>query len=356
MEPDNNTYDKSTEDLPVELNNSPQSIQPQQSAQIEPDTNKPDQPNKPGIIVLQWLTYAFWGWTIVALGTLLATTVGYLVNGSSTGGFTPYGIAAVLVLLPISAACDLFYSKYEPVKKTGAASIVMVIHAVIFALLAIGSLIGVVFSAISLATSVSDTKPVYVAIITAFCLSVIYSITFLRTLRPAKLLWLNRVYTALMVMISLVVISLAIIGPVNNERVTKNDRLFTENAPSLKRAIDSYSDKNSALPKSLSDIESKDENVNKLISSQLVQYTPNTKSRSLVGGYLSSKARLDDGDSGFNNGYTYFYELCFDYKKADDSSSSNYNDLSYGNDEYKTYISTYGHEAGKVCYKLETGY
>ncbi|MCB9823056.1 hypothetical protein H6800_02170 [Candidatus Nomurabacteria bacterium] len=353
MEPDNINNDNPHAGLPTESNlptQSPQTLQPQPAQ----NSNNSSQPNKPGIIVLQWLTYAFWGWTIVALGTLLGTTVSYLIDGADTGGFTPYGIAAVLVLLPISAVCDLFYSKYEPTKKTGAASVVMVIHAVIFALLAIGSLIAVVFSLISLVTSGSESKQTHVAIITALSLSIIYSITFLRTLHPAKLKWLSRVYLFVMLLVSSTVIVLGIVGPVNNERLTKTDKLFTNNASVLKHSIDSYATKNSDLPKSLKDIDSKNPNVNALVNSQLLDYTPNVKKKSLIGGYTSSKY-LDE-DSQYYNNYTYYYQLCFKYSKSDTSPSSYYSDSLYNDEKYVSYINTYGHEAGKVCYNLKTGY
>jgi hypothetical protein len=346
MEPENNSEDKSEFGI---------SSEPDQTLEPSPPhampVNQPSQPNKPGIIVLQWLTYAFWGWTIVALGTLLATTVSFLINGSGSTDFTPYGIAAVLVLLPISATCDFLYSKYEPTKKTGAASIVMVIHAVIFALLAIGSLIGVVFSFISLIISGAD-KSIYIAIITALSLVVVYGVTFLRTLHPAKLFWLNRAYLGFMILLSTIVIILAIIGPVNNERITKNDRLFTENASQLTNEIDAYSKRESALPETLSDLKSKDADINKLINSGLLTYEPNTKKRDALGEYQSSRS----SSYNYSNEYSYFYDLCFNYKRASNSSLDSYNDILSDDDGYSSYINTYSHKAGNVCYKLETGY
>lgn len=332
-----------------DLNSSRTSDQPQtQTVQHEPI-------NKPGVIVLQWLTYAFWGWTVVALGTLIGTTASYFINGTNTGGFTPYGIAAVLVLLPIAAICDVFYSKYEPLKKVGAASIVMVIHAVIFALLAIGSLIGVVFSIISLVTSNTSSKQVQVTIVTALSLAIIYSITFLRTLRPSKLQVINRLYLAAMVLVSLIVILLGVVGPINNERLTKNDRLFTDNASSLKNDIDTHARRNSSLPESLSEIDSLNPNVKKLIESKLITYNPNVKKKTILND-TSSRSR-DYGypeDYDYSSEYTYYYELCFDFKKADSYDSDYYSDYNYDKNEYSSYISTYGHKAGNVCYKLRT--
>lgn len=55
--------------------------------------------NNIGIMVLQWLTYAFWGWTVLALSILTTTIVASLIDKAETGGFTPYGIASVLVFI-----------------------------------------------------------------------------------------------------------------------------------------------------------------------------------------------------------------------------------------------------------------
>jgi hypothetical protein len=75
------------------------------------------------------------------MSALTASVFAYFIAHSSDGKFMPFAIAAVLVLLPISIACDYFYSKQEPVKKTGAASIVMILHAVLFALLVLALLL-----------------------------------------------------------------------------------------------------------------------------------------------------------------------------------------------------------------------
>ncbi|MGH7250207.1 MAG: hypothetical protein ACREGC_04480, partial [Minisyncoccia bacterium] len=108
--------------------------------------------NTPNVIVMQWLTYAFWGWTALSLSILTGIVLANFINKADMGSFTPYAIAAVLVLLPISFVCDYFYSKHEPGKNTGSAMVVMVIHAVLFALFGVGALIGIVFSLVQFMT------------------------------------------------------------------------------------------------------------------------------------------------------------------------------------------------------------
>ncbi|RYZ99261.1 MAG: hypothetical protein EOO68_12620, partial [Moraxellaceae bacterium] len=55
-----------------------------------------------GIVILQWLTYAFWGWTLLALTGLIATVLFAFYTDADTSDTIPYVIAATLVLLPIS--------------------------------------------------------------------------------------------------------------------------------------------------------------------------------------------------------------------------------------------------------------
>ena len=72
--------------------------------------SKHEQP-KPmaGNIILQWLTYAFWGWALLGINWLIFIVVFSLLAHQDQTEVIPYAIAAVLVLLPISVVCDFFY-------------------------------------------------------------------------------------------------------------------------------------------------------------------------------------------------------------------------------------------------------
>ena len=100
-------------------------------------------PNTAGTLILQWLTYAFWGWAVLSLSILTGLVIFNFLNGSQSSTSTPYAIAAVIVLLPISVLCDYLYSKREPILKSGPSLVIMVIHSVIFALFGIAALITV---------------------------------------------------------------------------------------------------------------------------------------------------------------------------------------------------------------------
>lgn len=326
----------------------PQQNEFQPAAEVPVGTTNPVV-NKPGIIVLQWLTYAFWGWTIIALGTLLATTLVHMMSGAGTEGFTPYGIAATLVLLPIAAVCDILYSKHEPEKKTGAASIVMVIHAVIFALLGIGSLITVVFTAVSLSLSDTSVKEVTPIIITGLCLAIIYGLTFVRTLHPTKIPLINRIYLIFMITVTTITILMAIVGPISFERKTKNDKIIVNNLNTLSDEIEDYAKTNNKLPETLNEINATDDGVKKLIRSNLVTYKPNTYNT------------LDEQpNTNYNSNQTYrttkddyYYQLCVTYVEPS-ANYGNYDTPRVDESGYETYLSVYEHPGGNICYKVKT--
>ncbi len=301
------------------------------------------------LIVLQWLTYAFWGWAVLSLSTLTTMVLSSFITKADTGSFTPYAIAAVLVLLPIAFGCDYFYSKKEPEKKTGPENIVMIIHAVIFALCAIGSLILAVFFLVQIFTSSSaDNSGAQVGLYSSLIIAVYYVLTFLRTLNPAKLPWIQRSYKFIMLITIGIIAILGVVGPVAAERSTRNDRLIDDGLPRLTNTINDYAEDNKKLPASLSDVKTTGE-AQKLIDDNLVQYkavdTGQISATQATGANRSLSAR---GSSAFR------YELCVTYKEKS-RSYDKYNSTSrYSDSEgYTEYINSSAHPAGNVCYKLK---
>ncbi len=319
--------------------------------QVAPEPPKAS--NSPGILVLQWLTYAFWGWTILAMCILTITVLAYFVTGADTSDFTPYSIASVLVLLPISIVCDFFYSKHEPEKKTGASSVIMIIHAVIFALFGIGSIIAIAFCLVNLFVSRSDSEAVRVALYSSFIITFLYAAVFLRTIRPAKLTWVRRTFTIVMIAVVALIILLGIIGPVVNARVLRNDKLIEGNLSSIATSINSYTRKSGELPDDLQSL-NLDGDEKKLVDEHLVTYVQDSKptSSTILKNLTTTTYAL-----GSDSRQVYYYQLCATYKRADNSKNGQYEDdtSSYGDgDDYKTYPSISGHASGKVCYKLKT--
>lgn len=315
-----------------------------------PPVSPPAEVHSPGLIVLQWLTYAFWGWTILAMSILTVSVLASFLIDAETGSFTPYGIAAVLVLLPISIACDVFYSKREPQKKSGAASIVMVIHAVLFALFGIAAVIAIVFSLVSMLTSSSDTTNTRVSLFSSIIIAVLYAAVFLRTIHPARLPMVRRFFIIFMTVVVGIIALLGIVGPVARERATRNDKLITSNLSILKSNIDDYAADKDRLPDSLSDLDLKGD-TKVLVEKNLVKYTPNTQPASDSFSSSSSRTSRTYGD---DDSTIYYYQLCVTYTKNRYVPVYNSN-RGEDDDGYVTYLDSYGnHPAGEECYKIKT--
>jgi hypothetical protein len=302
-------------------------------------------PSGPGTIILQWLTYAFWGWTVFATSILTIAVIGNFIHDTSSGDFSAYAVAAVLVLLPIAVVCDLFYSKKEPVQKTGAASIVMVIHAVLFALITVGAFITAVFSIVYLMTSSSEHSNAKVTLYSSLIVALLYLAVLVRTILPKRLLWMRRFYVIGMVVVLGLVAVLGIFGPAAKARTTRTDRLVEDNLYNLQYSIEDYSTQNNELPPTLNSLKlTGDTKI--LVSDSLVAYTPNTKKATTSG---NSNVQ----DYGTTN-KTYYFQLCVNYQKPKTGSSDYGGSSQVDKSGYASYLTVGDHGAGRVCYKLKT--
>ncbi len=302
-------------------------------------------PANAALIVLQWLTYAFWGWTVLALSILTSTILASFIDDADTSDFTPYGIAAVLVLLPIAYVCDHFYSKKEPKKKAGAEVLVMVIHAVLFALFGIAALIASAIAVVQMLTSSTDSKAAQIALYSALVITVYYLLTFLRTLNPGIIGWIQRYYKTIMLLSVGIIALLGIIGPVAKERSIRDDKLITSSLPEVQTAIDEYTNSNKKLPPDLRAL-GVNGDAKQLVSRSLVKYKPHAR--------VPNTSIPPDGGS-LPTAPVYKYELCVNYKKQS-RNYDQYNNYGRGSekDGYDTYLSADDHPAGNICYKLET--
>lgn len=300
--------------------------------QVKPITKAPQTSSSAGVILLQWLTYAFWGWTLLSLVWLLFIVIASLVTSNDVTGMVPYAIAAALVLLPISVLCDLFYGRHEPIRKTGASMVVMIIHAVIFALFGIGMLISGVLTIVQIAIGGSSAENDFqtVWLWTSLLSALVYGLTFLRTLNPLPHLQLGRIFPFVMTAIVGLCIILGFVGPVSKASLTRDDREIVSSIDSIRDAVDDYVQENKALPVSL----------------QAVALSPNQKSlvdRGLLTYQSDGEKKVAD-----NNGVEYRFQLCAQYKEKGGSGKDDYNNRT----EYNSYLYVTDHPAGNVCYKL----
>jgi len=331
------------------LNNDKSSVDdvatPADATDVTQPTHETPVKQTPLIIVIQWLTYAFWGWLLIAIGSLLTSTLMFFFADTDVGSFAPYAIAATLVILPMAITCDLIYSKKESLKKSGAEAVVMVIHAVIFALIGIGSLIVAVFTLVNILTNASVNSSHIVTVVSSVLIALLYAATFTRTINLHKknIKLIPKIYLVLMIVIVSITIISSIAGPVMKTFNTRDDRLLMKGLPELATAVNVYFEKNDKLPEHLSELSIEDSDARTIVQKGLVTYKPNTKQAT----YKSNKY------SKYGNGMIGYYQLCASYKAKSSGYSTRSMDYYY-EDDYKTYLSTYSHPAGEFCYKVET--
>lgn len=299
--------------------------------------------NSAGQIVLQWLTYAFWGWSILSSYILVWTLSSYFIgDNSGLGEFTAYVVAAALVLLPVAFVTDLFYRRIEPAKKTGAASIVMVIHAVLFALFAIGNLIGAIFAVLSYFISESSASDITVSLVSSLVGVFLYFIVFIRTLNPQKLgSKLSFVHAILQLVFVLIIVIMSFVGPISEGRRARADRIIERGLPEVSRSVNDYLADNGELPEDLDDLSPTNSDAKKLIEDDLVEYEPNAK---------SPGPERESTYSSTDPTIFHYYELCVEYV-AESSYYSASSRPNTTNSEYETYLYISSHPEGEVCYK-----
>jgi hypothetical protein len=281
--------------------------------------------NSSGVIALQWLTYTLWGLVLIAVSTLSSSVITFfMVKESDHTGLDNvalYSGAAVLVLLPLAIACELFYLKREPQKKVGAAAVLSVIYSIIFALVGVCALISAVFSLVSIIANDAEVNVSLAVCFSSVIIAILSALVFLRTLMPSPLFRFRKYFLIIMSAVIGVIFVLGIFGPVADLYQTRNDRLIENNLYSVSYAIRNYEVDNGKLPDSLATL-SLDGDAKKLIDNNLVSYQKSSETD---------------------------YQLCVTYQKAKGTSSSSSYSSSYSPD-------TYSHPAGRKCYSLSTEY
>jgi len=321
---------------------------PAQPQQLTPKTSPKD-------IVLQWLSYCLWSWSLITIATLLSSSLTYfLVSGSRENGsyeWQLYFIAAMVCLVPAAFFVDRFFSKTEQPRKHGFAAVVMVLNAVFVFLFALGSSIGFVIGLMQLVLKPGDTTTTQVVIISTFVTAVLTFAFFFRILNLEKLKIFPTVFRYVMLGVSLLAIILTFSGPFVRELSLKDDRLIEENLSRVNRLVQDYARSNNKLPESLDQLQptnSYEQGARTLIESGLVRYERETSGTVSV----TRSSRSSSTTDNLANLSALKYQLCVTYKASKSSSYSDYDTY----DTYTSYLSTYSHPKGEVCYKLTAGY
>lgn len=341
-----------------------------------------DKKTSGGVVILQWLAYAFWFWFVVSTVWLAGVVINFAVAQKNTDDWAQalaYPLAAVIIMLIIAFVTDFFYARQEPEKKTGAAYVIMLLHVVPFVLIGIGSLVTIVFTIITMALNndpiagIDGPLKVMLTAIVAFVLFVILAV---RAFFGSRRVMLRKAAWVLFGLMALGFIIGAIAGPAAEASRTKQDRLIETALPSLSDDIRSYTAQHNKLPGSLTDVTHMSSNesaaVQKIIDQRLVTYKPNTLpaedgNSSVPGDDYKVKVSTPTNGTGVmpvGSAKRYYYQLCTAFtteKKNQYAYSSPKNDYyttdttstgSVADYRYSSVYSIASHPKGQVCYNL----
>ncbi len=355
---------------------------------IPPQAAQKGQSSSGGVLVLQWLTYAFWFWFAVSTSWLAGVVINFFVAGNTGsyewGSVLAYPLASVVIMLGIASVTDFFYAKHEPAKKLGGANVIMLLHVVPFVLIAIGALVTIVFALLNMllnsdpiASTDGPLQVMLVALVVVVLLGLAATRAFFGSKPSVRLL-----ARAAFIVVAVGFIVAGVAGPALEAVRTKDDRLIEQALPSLSSDIRDYVNEHNKLPAALSDVTYDESSysagaVQKLIDSKLVTYKANTLPSS-NSSYSPSDIRtqlcMDSPTAGVcspdsTNADTkrFYYQLCTTYKaeKKDRYNYSERNAYTKGDSvgtalDYRyNYVSSISaHPAGDVCYNLyaDSGY
>lgn len=307
-------------------------------------------------IVLQWLSYAFWGLLVGALMWLVVVVLNLAIRDQVFDNATPYALAAVVVLLPIAFVTDLLYRKREPAKKAGMAAVVMVIHAVLFALIAIGTLIGAVFTAIALLLSTeSDTSVSVIILLSLLIAALLYALLFARILTPQRPQKFSFIVSIVLVVLSAGLFIWGVVGPGVQTMVRKDDRRIEQHISSVQSAVSRYARSEGKLPESLGDAkQNMSREARALVDDGLVTYRKEASAPLVLG-----QKPAGEQQRAMVPQQELRYQLCVTYKASSSNADRYYpydqNDEA-DQDGYEPVI-PYGavrnHDKGETCYKVK---
>jgi len=307
--------------------------------------------SSPVLAIFQWLSYAFWGWVGVATAALVGVSASYALNGYS-GDYesVAYVVAAVLVLLPIALITDVLFAKQEKNEKTTAAMIIMVIHAVLFALIAVGALATVVFSLVSMVIGDSTgINGALVTLITAGTVFVFFGALTLRIMRPAVGSPLRLIVRSALTVAVVAAMIWGIAGPVTQTVLRRDDDQTVRALQNLQFLISSAVTQNGELPITSEQIFANpvylsNEEIDAIQAAQAdkrLTYSPNIR---------PAETATQDGEEIT----TFFYEICATFEYEDENRNERLGGYAMTDEAgFSETIPAASSDAGEQCFQLK---
>lgn len=334
-----------------------------------------------GVLVLQWLTYAFWFWLSISISWLAAVVINYYIANKDSSDIVwstllAYPLASVIITFVIALVADKFYSKHEPTKKVSGANVIMLLHVVPFVLFSIGALITLVFALITMLLNsdpVDSTDGPLQVMLVALIVAILFALAAVRAFYGVRRV-VRLVSWGIFALLAVGFIVAGFAGPGVDSLRTKDDRLIEQALPSLASDIREYASQHNALPEKITDITHEGSyasaSVQKLIDRNLVTYKANTlsdKNSTYNPGDVQLKTCVDSTTAGAcysgssSSAKEFYYQLCTvftrekksTYNYTDEANYTVGNGVGSATDYRSSYLSSIdSHPAGPVCYNL----
>lgn len=318
--------------------------------------SKEIQSNEPGVATSQWLTYVFWAGAAIAASILVGMGMTLATEGYSQGMSSAlYAVIALVIILPIALISDRIYSKKERPRKVGIGLVLMVLHAVIFAIVAVVALATALYILVQhLLFDDGSLEPLTVAAVAGW-LAITFGLIVLRIVRGD----FARLIKLVVLLATIAVLIWGIAGPVSQAVVRRDDDRAERAMQDLYGMITMQAANTGSLPADIKAAIDEDTfnspamktSVKNAADAGLVTYTPNVQPAEVV-----------DED-----GYTqtvHYFELCVTYKYDNPNRTGWYgtypepyitddSGVSKSSDYENVYTGT-STEAGTHCYQYKT--
>ena len=305
-----------------------------------------------GVITLQWLTYVFWGLASLALVILVSLVVSFYVveQGITASEPVAYAVAASLIVLPIAFITDLIFSKKEDALKSSASSIARILFSILYALVALGGLVSLVFIGISTLLNGFMGDEVWEAVATSFTIFLAYLLLLARVARPHLLGSIRYIYRLLVASAIIIVCILAINGPVANAFNTRQDRSIRSSMDLIVNSIRDNVNSGKPLPVSINEAVSSVPQY--MYNKSQSEYTIDFASRGLITYEPNSRQASTSGAAT-----TYYYQICgvFEYETTPGIESAQPIQTA-SSSGYSSYLDFGSIKKGKNCYGISVDY
>lgn len=301
----------------------------------------------PAFVTMQWLSYAFWALASIAIVYLVSVITNYVLNVDTTvtTEAVAYAVAASFIVLPLAFTLDVFFSRHEDDNKSNASSVVMVVHAVGFAVISVIALITAVFNLINMVLNDYDDKGLWIAVVAAVTTCVLFGILFIRTIKPELFPRLREYYRYLILALILIAGFWAIFGPGAKALDTKQSRGVRDSMMQITSAVDNYVTSNGTLPKDIDAMMSAGYYFGDVSTSQMkdyivrgvLSYEPNTKAFTEADGVK-----------------TFYYKICGTFDR-DLMMGGGMTNMMAREDGYYNSLDLGNVTAGTHCYDMATG-